>query len=225
LFNVPRFVHGGDGNSSRWPSFSMQPNVQRLIEIVPPPTDPVDTGSGSFSDVEEVLGLKLPADYKDYITAFGSGGWHDCWWILNPFTDNEHGNLLLQSQDRRPKNWSALDAERASRDAEGRFPHPIYPEQGGILPWAITDRGGRFYWLTEGNPDSWVTIYYAGLSPAFETYDLPCISILLRIVTDQFPAFADLFSDHEHLYGEPYNFAGPGSFAPTKRKRKRSKRK
>jgi hypothetical protein len=85
---------------------------------VPPPPSPVECGDDeAFAAIEHELALTLPIDYKQYIAAYGSGGWHGFWWLLNPFAENEHMNLLIQSQNRRPKKWSCLDAERATREA------------------------------------------------------------------------------------------------------------
>src|SRR5262245_20096564 len=115
--------------------------LQRLVTMVPPPKEPYEAGDAEgFARVESDLGLKLPGDYKNFIHTYGTGQWQEFWYVLNPFSANEYGNLVTQSQNRRPTKWSALDAERTIRDGQGhRYPHPIYPEPGGILPWAITD--------------------------------------------------------------------------------------
>jgi len=55
----------------------MHPTLKRLIKMVPPPNSPVDCGSETaFKEVEQQLGLPLPPDYKEYVAAYGSGGWH-----------------------------------------------------------------------------------------------------------------------------------------------------
>jgi hypothetical protein len=200
----------------------MHPTLERLIQIVRPPEEPVEIGDDTaFAAVEQQLGLSLPRDYKEYIATYGSGRWHVFWWILNPFSENEHLNLLVQSQNRRPKKWSALDAERAVRESEKKYPHAIYPESGGLLPWAITDNGGRMFWLTAGEPSGWKTVYYASRDPNFEVHDLPCMAILLGIVNGELPLFAEEFADHEAVHGTAYYFSGPNAFVPIKLKRKR----
>jgi hypothetical protein len=174
----------------------------RLVEMVPPPVAPFEAGAASdFARVEGELGLALPEDYKRLILAYGSGQWQRFWVILNPFAENEYINLLVQCQNRRPKKWSMLDAERVVREAEGgRYPHPIYPEPGGILPWASTDNGGRFFWLTKGGADEWATVYYADRSPEFGVYEMSCTELLYGAVSGELPIFREEFGD-DHEYG------------------------
>ena len=201
----------------------MSDALNRLVAIVPPPPYPVDCGgAGAFKTFEDQLGLSLPADYKQYIRTYGSGAWHDgFWWIFNPFAENEHANLIVQSQNRRPKKWSMLYAERATRQSENGYPHAIYPEPGGILAWARTINGGKFFWETKGRPSSWKTVYYPSRDPDYVVHDLRCVEILLGVVTGQLPLFAEPFSDHEIDHGTPYDFAAPNAFVPMKPKRKR----
>jgi hypothetical protein len=36
--------------------------------------------------------------------------------------------------------------------------YPIYPEQGGLLPFGITDNGDLLLWKTDINPEKWNVI-------------------------------------------------------------------
>jgi hypothetical protein len=175
---------------------------ERLVQMVPPPVIPFEPGvTADFTRVEEELRLKLPDDYKRLILTYGSGQWQQFWFLLNPFTANEYLNLLTQSQNCRPKKWSILDAERETCKAEAEaYPHPIYPEAGGILPWAITDNAGRFFWLTSGLPKDWPTIYYPDRSPDFEVYRMPCAELVYGAVSGDLPVFGEEFGA-EHEYG------------------------
>src|SRR5205814_1895372 len=167
--------------------------LEELIRMVPPPTRPCESGDdAAFNSVEAALGLRLPEDYKRLIRTYGSGQWQEFWFVLNPFTANEHLNLIRQSQVRRPRSWSALDAERAIRES-GTYPHPIYPEPGGILPWALTDNGGRFFWLTADPPEWWPTVYYPDRSPEYAVYEMSCTELLYGAVSGTIPIFAEEF--------------------------------
>src|SRR5262249_37952868 len=101
------------------------------------------------------------------------------------------------------------------------YPHAIYPEPGGIFPWAFTDNGGRLFWRTKGRPTSWKTVYYPCRGPNFEVFNQSCTAILLGVVTGELRIFAGPFSDYEAIHGSPYDFAQAGAFVPTKPKRKR----
>lgn len=188
----------------------MTDHLKQLMDLVPPPSKPMNAGSAkAFLKVEAELSLKLPADYKALVHTYGSGKWQEFWSVLNPFTANKYTNLIIQSGNLRPKRWSALDAERAVRERAGKkYPHPIYPESGGILPWAITDNGGRFYWLTKGNPSKWPTIYYPSRDPDYESLTLPCVEIVLKTVAGKLKIFGEEF-------GSNYKYSDPKSFCPS----------
>src|SRR5688572_2802386 len=102
-----------------------------LIRLAPPPTAPVDA-IGDWAAVETALGLVLPRDYKDMISRYGTGWFHDIT-PLTPF-------------DSRPEGWADLvtaagrlldDYESFREEFPEVFPHPLYPEAGGLLPWAV----------------------------------------------------------------------------------------
>jgi len=170
------------------------------MTIIPPPKQPLDAGSPSaWRGVEAELRLSLPDDYKQVVTHYGSGQWQEFWFLLNPFTANRFLNLCRQSLPGPEGPSTTLGAERYTREHLGNYPHPIFPEPGGILPWASTDNGGRFFWLTEGSPTRWKTIYYPSRDPDFETYELSCSELLYGAVTGELPVFAEEFgSDYEY---------------------------
>ena len=200
--------------------------LSHLATIVPPPDAPVERGSvEEFDAVEQQLCLELPPDYKAYVGTYGSGQWHEFWWFLSPFDESQYGNLTRHSVADETAKWSILNAERTCRIAEGEYPYPIYPEPGGILPWAVTENGGNFFWLTIGPALNWPTVYRANRGAEFERIDLTCTEILLGIVTGRLPLFAEPFSDYEHEHGAPFDFASPHAFQAKRVKRKSSRRK
>jgi hypothetical protein len=192
--------------------------LKRLVKMVPPPAAPFEAGAAAdFARVEAELGLELPEDYKRLVLTYGSGQWQEFWVVLNPFTANEHISLLVQCQNRRPKKWSMLDAERGVRAVEGaKYSHPIYPEAGGIVPWAKTDNGGRFFWLTSGAPSNWATVYYPGRSPDFKVYEMSCTELLYGAVSGKVPIFREPFDDD-------YEYGRADAFVPIKPRRARRK--
>jgi hypothetical protein len=187
--------------------------MKQLREMVPPPAEIFEVGDrDSFAKVEAELGLMLPEDYKQVVQTYGSGQWQGFWYILNPFTQNEFLNFVCQSKMLRPKNWSTLDSERERRESTKGiypYPNPIYPEPGGIIPWALTDNGGRFFWLTKTRPEDWPTIYYPDRSPDFIKYPVSCAELLFKAVAGILPIFAEEF-------GNDYEYGRPDAFLPIK---------
>lgn len=205
----------------------MNRHLKRLIQIVPPPEDPLECGDAvAFLEAEEKLSLKLPDDYKELISTYGSGKWQDFWWHFNPFANSPYSNLFDQSLPADDTSGgNALSAERAAREDQNRshamgigikYPHAIYPEPGGILPWARTENGGRFFWLTKGKTGNWSTIYYAGRSPRYEEFKVTCTELVFGAVTGELPIFNGIFE-------EDFEYGQQDAFIPIKRKRKRKK--
>jgi hypothetical protein len=62
-----------------------------------------------------------------------------------------------------------LEADRESRRSfSSHYPLGLYPEPGGLLPWAITDNGDTLYFITTGPPDEWPTVIKGPRAPEFE---------------------------------------------------------
>ena len=142
----------------------------------------------SFEAVEQELGLQLPVSFKELTNAYGTGVWFATIFVLNPFEQSpiDGGRWWCRRGYAGGPAW--CDALRASRD---RFPslhaHPIFPEPGGIFPWAFLQDGGVLYWLTEGPPDGWRTLDERDLpsSPeSWESYKMSVTEILLKLAID-----------------------------------------
>jgi hypothetical protein len=116
------------------------PELLALIEGRPSPEDQ------RWFTVESGLGLELPAAYKNMVDHFGGSTWCDFLHVLSPFTENQHLNLKQRGR-------TILEADLIGRQSfPAHFPLPLYPEAGGLLPWAVTDNGDTLYWITAGNP-------------------------------------------------------------------------
>lgn len=126
----------------------------------------------AFAPVEAQLSLLLPMDYKQLICGYGSGSWQEFLWVLNPFSRNKYLNLVEQSR-------RLLEAERIIRgDWPDLVPFALYPEEGGLFPWGITDNGDRLFWRTEGEPGSWPIIVFESRGPEYECHQLSCCDFL-----------------------------------------------
>jgi hypothetical protein len=144
----------------------MTTSLRSLTQVAPPPSIPIETGSPSeWPRIEEELGFNLPLDYRDFIHAYGTGCFQGFLWILNPFSEDEHLNLLRQAP---MLLWTVGEVKRQSPDA---VPWPLFPEPGGLLPWARSDRGDALYWLTEGVPEAWPVVVWQSRPTTFVRVD------------------------------------------------------
>jgi len=166
------------------------PYLRHLVDLWSPPSIRYHTGTViGFEGIEQELGLTLPRAYKELVHVYGQGAWFETIYILNPFYawlenlepwySRQHGCGALKWCDR-------LRAER------GQFPHdfihPIYPEPGGIFPYALFyGIRGTLYWLTSEPPDDWKSLFDLGgpsSQQEWETFDLSVTELLWRLATE-----------------------------------------
>ena len=172
-------------------------SIRSIQELVPPPADPVAAGTlSAFERIEEELGLALPSDYKALVASYGDGQWQEFWYLLNPFSPNRNLNLFQQTSRSSTTGEDLLSAERFTR-ARHPYPHPIWPEPGGIFPWAVTDNGGRFFWLTEGSVERWPSIYYPSRDPDYRELQLATSEIVAGLLSGELPLFEEEFAGEE----------------------------
>lgn len=120
-------------------------SLERLFELAPPTgqRDGIPDLAERWAEVERKLGLTLPTSYKNVASIYGDGmfgGWirfRDIlmgtdWWITYVRKHYDYG-----------------------RDKRNPGLHRLYPEPGGLFPWALDDNSGQLCWLTSGHPDSW----------------------------------------------------------------------
>jgi hypothetical protein len=66
------------------------------------------------------------------------------------------------------------------------FGYPLYPEPGGLLPWAGTGNGVQLCWLTEGESDAWpVVVFDYGYH--CDRYDLGAVDLLYGHLSGRHP--------------------------------------
>ncbi|WP_112270102.1 SMI1/KNR4 family protein [Lentzea terrae] len=153
-----------------------------------------------WAAVESSIGLTLPNDYKALVEIFPEGTFQGFVELIRPGAVNSPPTEYLGYYEYR------LEDMRAWRqDEPGRFPYPIFPEPGGLLPWGVSHRDGLLFWLTEGDdPDKWPIVV---AHPEFEhwaNHEGPVCGFLDDVVSGRFD-------------GAPYDIdlGGEPNFAPT----------
>ena len=135
----------------------------QLLGIMPAPQSP-RAAMGDWSMVISTLGTALPGDYVDFINCYGTGCISQFLWIHNPFEANVHLCLLSRYS-------VILDADLDIRTSfPEEIPQPLFPEPGGLLPFATTDNGDRIYWLTKGAPESWTVVVWESRGPHYAEF-------------------------------------------------------
>jgi hypothetical protein len=145
--------------------------VDRLVSLVPPPASPVDA-DGDWRRVQRLLGVALPGEFRVLLGRYGVGSFDDIT-LLTPFDTHPQGVFDLVEHAERLIPWF----EDLREDSPADFPFPLYPEPGGLLPWATTSVGTDLCWLTEGRPDRWPTAVW-NVRGGGSRYDLGAVDLL-----------------------------------------------
>ncbi|MFC4856931.1 SMI1/KNR4 family protein [Actinophytocola glycyrrhizae] len=107
-----------------------------------------------WDEIEHSLGLRLPDDYKELVGKFPPGHFQGFLHVIRPGDVGEASSEYLGYYSHR------LDDMRTWRaDEPDRFPYPIFPESGGLIPWGVTTQGDLFFWATDlTDPNSWPVV-------------------------------------------------------------------
>jgi hypothetical protein len=145
----------------------MHPAVEELRRLVCPPAQPKDA-KGDWATCERELGLRLPEDYKDFITAYGRGTLCTLFNIPSPFTPAWPWTKGPISRKEWWAWWAGIYEDWGKTPRA--MPYQPYPAVPGLLPWAIYGDLDVLSWYTAGEPDQWHIVY---LHPIEGFWEIP----------------------------------------------------
>jgi hypothetical protein len=121
--------------------------IDDVVRLIPPPPRPSGVGTpDEWRAVERELGLTFPADYRDFVSAYGTGMFATEYEVYNPFGGAEYLDHV--------RYLCRIEAD-FRRQLPARVPYPAWPEPGGVFPWGADQNGNYYLWLTAGPPDRW----------------------------------------------------------------------
>lgn len=149
--------------------------ISRLDQSLPP------RRKLDWSDVEVIMGVRLPTDYKQLIELLPVGEFRGLVRLLYPTVESNRVVSVLGEFE------NSLDDMRGWReDGDGVFPYPIYPEPGGLLPWGHSPRREPFFWITASDdPDTWTVAYADDYFTEWRTFAGRVCDFLLALVDGQ----------------------------------------
>lgn len=151
--------------------------TSKIISMMPPPAIPIEVPvDKDWTTVENKLGVSLPLDYKIFIEKYGSGRIGKFLSIFNAFSANENLNLAMQVENQL-KVYSELKANGEI------LPYKLFPDAGGILPFAITDNGDVLFWQTIGKPSEWTILVNESRSPDWQEFEMSLETFLFELLS------------------------------------------
>ncbi|MFF9275174.1 SMI1/KNR4 family protein [Streptomyces griseosporeus] len=90
-----------------------------------------------WRDLETRSGVALPADYKQFVTAYGPGCLNEQLYLFHPRAASD--GLRLEELWRQ----ASYAYSELARSAPDMYPYPIYPEVGGLIPVARSMSGNH----------------------------------------------------------------------------------
>jgi hypothetical protein len=176
--------------------------LEALSLLVPPPEAPY-LGDGTWEELFDELGTRLPAEYVALMDRYGAGCWSQWLRFVTPLRINGRGFAHHAAQ--------VLDGYRSLRaDFPEYHPLPVWPEPGGFLPFANSIDGDQLGWLTEGDPDKWLLIVSPrhadqGLSLPSNLTDTLLEWLRGRFATEGLPGLDKLDDPLEFIDFEPWD--------------------
>jgi len=133
-------------------------------------------------------GFTPPDDYREFMSTIGPGDFESdlgTITVFAPATDFLRASVYFD------EGLRTLAAEPGNNP-----PWPLFPDEGGFLPWGSTDPEYPVGWLTLGEPNSWTTAFYYGSAFDAATWNLSFLNFLCEWC-------AGSFHDHGEIQWGP----------------------
>jgi len=153
-------------------------SVDAIRQLVGPPTSPIDApDAAGWVAVEARLGVRLPTDYKRFVSAYGSGSFDDFRLQVLNFAAPEDWESVTSDYQPLLDEWVEMEMLPPGT--------PVFPQSGGALTWGTNGFGDTLVWMTEGEPDSWPTVAYPSEFEDGVRFDLPATDLVASFLNGQ----------------------------------------
>ncbi|MFJ4682341.1 SMI1/KNR4 family protein [Streptomyces sp. NPDC091377] len=121
--------------------------ISRFHDVIGPPALGGDVRS-DWGPVESRAGLSLPADYKEFVSAYGPGSLNDQLYLFHPRAVDDENGLRLEFLWRQ----AAYEYEQLSLVDPELAPQPVHPTRGGLVPVARSISGNHVFLAPPDHP-------------------------------------------------------------------------
>lgn len=135
---------------------------------------PVDTATLSWATAQERLGITFPDDYKELMSVFGTGVFDNVVGVISPVES--------------PAALAALTKEVRERlrlaRANEPVPYRLFPDRGGLFPWAEAGDGCTLFWRTDrGGPNDWTIAFCDADFSEWEEFDGSASEFIFELIS------------------------------------------
>ncbi|SIR15916.1 SMI1-KNR4 cell-wall [Rhizobium sp. RU33A] len=154
-------------------------DFDQITTLIAPPIDPIETSGSSWTEIEREIGAFLPADYKKFVSTYGTGSIGDFLWVFNPFSKNK--NLNLNSFRYLQSSYQNLKA-----DFPELYDRPPFPLHDSFFTWAQTDNGDSLIWIIKSEPpETWQVGIHSADQAEEELTSLTFTGFMVRLLEKQ----------------------------------------
>ncbi|MDB5389235.1 MAG: hypothetical protein JWM11_4881 [Planctomycetaceae bacterium] len=151
-----------------------------------PPPKATRCSNGDWDKAEKILGFNFPDDYKEFISAYGSGSLQSFLHIWNYLDSPSDADVTSAI----PKIESEYQYDK---DHGYQIDFVPYPQPGCFIPFCSTDDGNYLNWRTLGKPNQWPVVAYDSASGQLVCAEgVNMVHCILLLVKKQNP-FGDKF--------------------------------
>ena len=151
----------------------MQSFFKDIMNLMKPPVSPA-FAVGNWADAERECGIRFPADFKEFIGAYGAGTINEFFLVTSPFAPFEPFKLARQ------KDISLWNFRSYYNDGIVKHPYPLYPDADGLFPFTTNQSNGDVCWKTKGDPNDWNIVIWDTDTLSFRELAVENFTLFLR---------------------------------------------
>lgn len=167
----------------------------KIVDILPvPQTEIINTDEDMWSDIQKMLCIEFPDDYKEFINIYGFGSINKFLWVLSPFSENENLSYLKKFNDMK------FAYQYMQKEFPLKYFMKYFDHENGLLPWGITDNGDELYWYIDNGKRS-IVVMEARYAEIYK-YDMELTEFIYKLLNKEIQcnAFPDDFFEENYYY-------------------------
>jgi hypothetical protein len=132
------------------PRVGAPPAYAEVVERLAPWAAP--TSAVTWAEVEQAVGIRLPADFKQLMSRLPSGRTTERLFLWSPVESTEMLEAFVTNMR------TAVATTAGVLESILTPPYPEFPEPGSLLPWGFS-LDETWLWETVGDPDAWPAMH------------------------------------------------------------------